>query len=153
MTVYPFTGKKGKAWSVSSLMGWRIHPVTKKRAFHNGTDIVAPANSPIHAFHNGVVIAVGYNPTGFGNSITLRHNIDGKMYTSLYAHMKDKSTKRVGDRVKAGDAIGIIGTTGMSTGVHLHWEVQVGRFHVWSALGLGFVEPIAFTEKLMAKEK
>lgn len=153
MTVYPLAGKKGKEWSVSSLMGWRIHPITKKRAFHNGSDLVAPANSVIRAFHHGVVIGVGYNPTGFGNYIILRHKIDGKMYTSLHGHMRDKSKRQVGERVEAGDAIGIIGTTGMSTGIHLHWELQVGRVHVWSAFGLGYVEPVAFAEKLMAKEK
>lgn len=153
-TQYPIDGRPGKAWHVSAPVGWRINPVTHKRSHHNGADIVADKpDAPVEAFHNGSVISVGYNPAGFGNYVILRHNIDGKFYTSLYAHMKAKPKVKVGDRVDGGTQLGVMGTTGMSTGVHLHWEIQAGRFHVYNALGVGFVEPISFTEKLIHKEK
>jgi hypothetical protein len=92
---FPIDGKPGKAWKVTSTMGWRIHPVKKVKKHHNGTDIWS-AQEPcvIEAPYAGTVIAVGNNPNGFGNYVILRHDIQGKPYTSLYAHMKNGSGKK-----------------------------------------------------------
>jgi murein DD-endopeptidase MepM/ murein hydrolase activator NlpD len=136
-------------------MGWRIHPVTKTKKHHNGTDIWS-SQEPcwIEAPYDGKVIGVGNNPAGFGNSVTLRHNIDGKPYVTIYAHMANGSIKvKKGQRVEAGTPLGKMGSTGMSTGKHLHWELQKGKTLVWSANGKNFIEPVAFFKALIAKEK
>jgi murein DD-endopeptidase MepM/ murein hydrolase activator NlpD len=72
----------------------------------------------------------------------------------LYAHLVAGSIQvKAGQKVKAGQVLGKMGTTGMSTGVHLHWEIWKGRDHGWSADGKGFVEPVGFVEALMKAQK
>ena len=152
---FPIDGKLGKAWKVTSTMGWRIHPVTKTKKHHNGTDIWASAEPCwIEAPYAGKVINVGNNPSGFGNSVTLFHRIDGKPYVTLYAHMVNGSIKvKKGQKVDAGTPLGKMGSTGMSTGKHLHWELQKGKTWVWNATGKNFIEPVSFFKALIAKEK
>jgi murein DD-endopeptidase MepM/ murein hydrolase activator NlpD len=152
---FPIDGKLGKAWKVTSTMGWRIHPVTKTKKHHNGTDIWAPAEPCwIEAPYAGKVINVGNNPSGFGNSVTLFHKIDGKPYVTIYAHMANGSVKvKKGQKVGAGTPLGKMGSTGMSTGKHLHWELQKGKTLVWNATGKNYIEPVAFFKALIAKEK
>jgi LysM repeat protein len=68
--------------------------------------------------------------------------------------MQDDSIKvKVGQKVEAGTPLGKMGTTGMSTGKHLHWELKVGKTHTWNDTGEGYIEPVAFFEALVAKEK
>lgn len=149
-------GAYGKTWKISSKMGWRIHPVHKTKKHHNGTDIIGIGKDPIyiHAMANGRVIKATKSTApggGFGYYVVLRHLIDGEFYTSLYAHMvPDSFQVKVGQKVKAGDVLGKMGTSGMSTGRHLHWEVWKGRTHGWSADGKGFIEPIGFIKALSA---
>jgi len=152
--VYPLSGRSPRDWRPSSLMGWRKHPVTGKRSHHNGTDIVASSpDAHIRSFAAGKVIKAGYSATGFGNYVVIRHRIGRRHFTSLYAHMaKNSVTVRVGSRVVAGSVIGKIGTTGMSTGVHLHFEIKRGKSHLWNGVGLGYVEPLAFIRNEMKKE-
>lgn len=152
---YALDGIPGKDWKVSSIMGWRTHPVLKTRKHHNGTDIWGVGKGPhyIEAPYAGRVIKTKKS-SGFGNYVILRHQIDGKMYTTLYAHLKDDSIKvKQGQKVEAGTVLGIMGTTGMSTGIHLHWELWVGKTHGWSADGKGFIEPISFFKAQIAKER
>lgn len=152
---FPIDGKPGKAWKVTSRMGWRIHPIKKVKKHHNGTDIWS-AQEPcvIEAPYDGKVIAVGNNPAGFGNYVILRLDIQGKPYTTLFAHMKNGSVKvKNGQRVAAGTALGKMGTTGMSTGKHLHWELHAGKKHVWNATGKGYIEPVAFFAALIEYER
>lgn len=138
---------------VTSPFGWRVHPVTGNRKHHNGVDITATRKTcNIEAFYEGVVIATGYNASGFGNYVILRHNIRGRAYTSLYGHMASVSVKR-GQRVKSGDKLGVMGATGMATGKHVHWEVQKGKSHGYSATGAGYLDPMKFTRDLIAWEK
>ncbi|MDR3270032.1 MAG: peptidoglycan DD-metalloendopeptidase family protein [Peptococcaceae bacterium] len=107
-------------FTISSPFGYRIHPITKLRSLHTGTDIPAPTGTPIMAAGDGVVImASDYG--AFGNSVIIDH---GSGYTTLYAH-QSKMAARVGQTVYAGDVIGYVGTTGWSTGPHLHFEVRV----------------------------
>jgi murein DD-endopeptidase MepM/ murein hydrolase activator NlpD len=151
---FPIDGKPGKDWKVTSRMGWRIHPVSKVKKHHNGTDIISK-HEPcwIEAPYAGKVIAVGNNPSGFGNSVTLRHNIKGVAYVTVYAHMKNGSIKvKKGQFIEAGTPLGKMGTTGVSTGKHLHWELQVGMKWVWNAKGKGFIEPVAFFDALIKWE-
>jgi murein DD-endopeptidase MepM/ murein hydrolase activator NlpD len=152
---FPIDGKLGKAWKVTSTMGWRIHPVSKVKKHHNGTDIWS-GQEPcwIEAPYAGKVIAIGNNPSGFGNSVTLRHTIDGKHYVTIYAHMANGSIKvKKNQTVDAGTPLGKMGSTGISTGKHLHWELQKGKTLVWSANGKNYIEPVAFFKALIAKEK
>ena len=149
-------GAYGKTWKISSKMGWRIHPVHKTRKHHNGTDIIGIGKDPIyvHAIANGRVIKARKSNAaggGFGWYVVVRHYIDGTFYTSLYAHLVPNSFQvKVGQKVKAGDVLGQMGTSGMSTGRHLHLEVWKGRSHGWSADGRGFVEPISFVKAMKA---
>jgi hypothetical protein len=148
-------GRPGGKWKVTSYMGWRIHPIHKEKRHHNGTDIWS-SQEPcwIEAPYKGKVIAVGNNPSGFGNSVTLLHKIKGQWYTTLYAHMADGSIKvKKGQKVEAGHPLGKMGSTGMSTGKHLHWELHKGRVHTWSATGAGYIEPVKFFKNLIEWEK
>lgn len=155
---FPIDGKLGKDFKATSLMGMRIHPVTKVKKHHNGTDIWSP-HEPciIEAPYDGVVLEAKKSTApggGFGNYVVLRHKINGKDYTSLYAHMKDGSLKvKKGQKVEAGQMLGKMGTTGMSTGKHLHWELRLGKQHIWDANGKNYIEPIGFFKALIAHEK
>lgn len=148
--VMPVAGK----YNITSPFGWRKDPITKKnKKHHNGADIVTgKKDEPILAAMNGRVLKATKSTAsggGFGWYVVLRHYIDGKFYTSLYAHMKEGSLKvRPGQLVKAGQQIGIMGTSGYSTGVHLHFEIWNGRTHGWSADGKGFAEPISFIDAM-----
>lgn len=151
----PIDGKLGKTWKVSSYMGMRIHPVTKAKKHHNGTDVFGIGAGPhyIEAIADSKVLHAGPSklkksngePDGFGYYVVLLHKINGEWYTSLYAHMVKGSLKvKAGQKIEAGTVLGKMGTTGMSTGVHLHWELRKGTKHVWDANGKNYVEPIKF---------
>lgn len=106
---------------VTSVFGSRQDPVTgEQNAGHHGTDLAAPAGSDIYAYCAGSVSAVGTNAV-YGNYVRIDH---GGGLSTFYGHMK-KVTVKQGQRVSCGESIGIIGSTGKSTGVHLHFEVTV----------------------------
>lgn len=107
---------------ISSGFGMRKHPVLGYSRMHKGMDFAAPTGTPIYAAGDGVVEHAG-RLGSFGNYIRIRHN--SKLKTA-YAHLhKIKSTVRKGSRVEQGQIIGYVGTTGRSTGPHLHYEVHV----------------------------
>jgi murein DD-endopeptidase MepM/ murein hydrolase activator NlpD len=155
----PIDGAYGKTWKITSKMGWRIHPVKKTRKHHNGTDICGLGRAPwyVEAFAGGTVLKARVSDAaggGFGHYVVIRHMIDGEYYTSLYAHLEPGSIQvKPGQKVKPGTVLGKMGTSGMSTGIHLHWEIWKGKTHGWSADGKGFVEPISFVKALTAAEK
>jgi murein DD-endopeptidase MepM/ murein hydrolase activator NlpD len=105
---------------LSSGYGKRKHPILGYTKMHKGIDFAAPVGTPIFAAGNGTIAKIGRNG-GYGNYIQIRHN---DSYATAYAHMKGfaKGLKQ-GSRVKQGDIIGYVGTTGRSTGPHLHYEI------------------------------
>jgi murein DD-endopeptidase MepM/ murein hydrolase activator NlpD len=150
-------GVQGKDWKITSLMGNRIHPVTKVPKHHNGTDIWSP-HEPcwIEAPYDAVVVEARKSTAaggGFGNFVTLSHKINGEDYVTVYAHMQDGTLKVTpGQKITAGTPLGKMGSTGMSTGKHLHWELQKAKKYAWNATGLNFIEPVAFFDALIKLE-
>jgi len=107
-------------YEISDPYGWRTHPITQKRSMHTGTDIVAPTGTQIHAAGAGVVIVAGWN-SAYGN-MTIIDN--GKGVSTLYGHQSALGVT-VGQSVQANQVIGYVGSTGLSTGSHLHFEVRI----------------------------
>jgi len=103
----------------SSNFGWRIDPFTGKRAMHEGVDYVVPLGTPIHAAASGIVVYAGWHPD-FGNLVEIDHGND---ILTRYAHAS-KLFVKVGQVVKRGQLISLVGSTGRSTGNHLHFEVR-----------------------------
>ncbi|MBP7613673.1 MAG: M23 family metallopeptidase [Paludibacter sp.] len=104
---------------MASGYGWRIDPVYHTRRFHAGMDFAAPTGADIYATGNGQVISAGWQQ-GYGNCVQINH---GYGYVTLYGHMSAFKV-RAGQKVKRGDVIGLVGSTGKSTGPHLHYEVH-----------------------------
>lgn len=109
---------------VTSPYGTRIHPIKKTKSMHTGVDIGASSGSSIVAAADGKVIAASYN-SAYGNYIIVDH---GGGTSTMYAHMS-AFVAHVGDSVTAGQQIGKVGSTGLSTGPHLHFEVRINGQH------------------------
>lgn len=112
---------------ITSGFGMRMHPLLGYSKMHKGVDFGAPTGTPIFAAGSGTVVEIG-KKGAYGNYVRIRHNGE---YQTAYAHMSKfaKGVKK-GDRVKQGDVIGYVGTTGRSTGPHLHYEVLVSGAQV-----------------------
>ncbi len=104
---------------VASGYGYRSDPFTKARKFHYGMDFTAPRGTPVYASGDGKVTRADNSATGYGNHIRIDH---GYGYVSLYAHLY-KYNVRKGQKVKRGDLIGFVGSTGRSEAPHLHYEI------------------------------
>jgi murein DD-endopeptidase MepM/ murein hydrolase activator NlpD len=105
---------------LASGFGYRIDPVYKTTKFHAGLDFAAPQGSPVYATADGVVEVAGNLGNGFGNHVVINH---GFSYETLYGHMV-RVKARVGQKIRRGEVIGWVGSTGKSTGPHLHYEVH-----------------------------
>lgn len=105
-------------YSVTSGFGKRYHPILKRLRTHTGVDITAPKGTPVYATADGTVTSESPGG-GYGLTIVINH---GYTYKTLYAHLSKKAVKP-GQKVKRGQVIGYVGSTGMSTGAHLHYEV------------------------------
>ncbi len=104
---------------LASGYGTRFHPILKVNKMHKGLDFAASTGTPIYATGDGSVKVSEFN-SGYGNMVVLKH---GNGYESLYAHMS-RAKVRSGQKVKRGDVIGYVGSTGLSTGAHLHYEIH-----------------------------
>ena len=112
---------------ISSEYGWRKNPVTGVNKLHAGTDFAAPGGTPIYAAASGYVQVAGWSSGGYGNYVIIYHvkMSDGNQYSTLYGHMRSVATS-AGKYVQQGEIIGYVGSTGNSTGNHLHLEVWKG---------------------------
>ena len=122
---------------ITSPYGMRVNPITGVRKMHNGTDFRAASGTPIPAVSAGVVVGKGANmdkTSGFGNWVRIQ--ADNGMYF-FAAHMREASPLAIGQRVNLGTVIGNVGTTGASTGPHLHLEITSG-------VGTGHVDPVSY---------
>ncbi|RKY01206.1 hypothetical protein DRP77_10165 [Candidatus Poribacteria bacterium] len=106
---------------ISSRFGWRLHPIYHRRMFHSGIDIVAPRGTLVYAARSGRVKFAGWLG-GYGRLVVIDH---GNGYETRYAHLSSILVRK-GQRVRTGQPIGRVGNTGVTTGVHLHFEVRRG---------------------------
>ena len=112
---YPVSSSK-----ITSDFGIRKHPIRKSNHFHHGIDIKAELNTPIRSILDGVVIFSGVYGS-YGNLVVIKHSVG---LTSHYAHCSSLVVK-VGEKVKGAELIALVGTTGASTGPHLHFELRL----------------------------
>ena len=105
---------------ISSPYGFRIHPIYGTSRLHTGVDYNSPSGAPIASAAPGTVIFVG-TFSGYGNTVMVSHSGG---YTTLYAHMSGFNTS-TGASVGRGDTLGFVGSTGLSTGPHLHFEIRL----------------------------
>jgi hypothetical protein len=119
--IWPLPGHDVGSGS-GSKFGMRIHPIKKVPKMHNGIDIPAPGGTSIKAAASGEVITNAFQAGGAGNYIKIDH---GSGFTTVYMHMQSKSPLAVGTKVEGGQEVGKVGSTGGSTGNHLHFEVRI----------------------------
>lgn len=126
-SLYSWLWPTDSGYRITSRYGWRTDPVFGGRSFHYGIDISGLGyGANIYASNNGTVHNIDYSPTGFGNYVVINHN---NGYYTLYAHMQKVAPKlKKGDTVSRGQIIGFIGSTGKSTGPHVHFEVHKGVY-------------------------
>ena len=112
---------------ISSEYGWRKNPVSGVNKLHAGIDLAAGGGTPIYAAASGYVQVAGWSSGGYGNYVIIYHGkmSDGNQYSTLYGHMRSVATS-AGKYVQQGEIIGYVGSTGNSTGNHLHLEVWKG---------------------------
>ena len=123
--LWPVQGRR----EISSGYGWRTHPISRRNEFHEGIDMRAPNGTPILAAEEGFVSFAGWM-SGYGNTIIIDHGLDGNgnRVTTLYAH-NSRNIAQQGQWVERGDHIANVGSTGFSTGPHLHFEVRLNGQH------------------------
>ena len=115
---------------ITSLFGWRMHPIYQSWRFHSGTDLAAPEGTPVLATRSGRV-AISDHLGGYGLTVILRH--DEEQLESRYAHLS-RIAVRPGEWVEQGEVIGLVGNTGTSTGPHLHFEMRQLTEQGWVAV-------------------
>ena len=120
--ISPFSMILPSSSPITSGYGWRWHPILRESRRHEGVDFDAPYNAPVWAAHSGVVETATYSK-GFGRYIVINH---GDGFTTLYAHLNSREV-RSGEKVQQGQLIGEVGSSGLSTGPHLHFEVRVNN--------------------------
>jgi murein DD-endopeptidase MepM/ murein hydrolase activator NlpD len=122
-----FFGRPLTSVSVSSPFGWRVHPISGSQRHHDGVDLKAGCGASIFASAAGTVVSTGWGG-GYGNRTVISHgNVNGRLMFSTYNHQQDGGILvSTGQKVSKGQKIGLVGTTGASTGCHLHFEIGVG---------------------------
>ncbi len=107
--------------AVSDEYGWRLHPISGDWRLHTGIDLAAPADTPVLAAAPGIITYSRFHPYGYGYLVEIDH---GKDLVTRYAHLIGQGLPE-GTMVQAGDVVGYVGSTGNSTGPHLHFEVRI----------------------------
>ena len=120
--LWPIYGKGRRIGNITDYFGIGRHPLTGKFRIHKGVDIAWSSGTPIVATANGVVRAVDFSPTGLGHYVTIQHKYG---FFTRYGHMQKTLVAR-GQALSRGDIIGYMGSSGLSTGPHLHYEVWMG---------------------------
>ncbi len=139
-SVPPIIPKK-YSYRISSNFGYRVHPIHKRRIFHEGVDFATGVEGPgVYCTGDGVVERVKYNFFGYGNEVVVDH---GFGYKTRYAHMLNIIVKK-GDTVRRGQNLGTVGNTGSSTGPHLHYEVLYRGKHM---------DPLSFMDLTMGADE
>ncbi|AFY95511.1 M23 family metallopeptidase [Chamaesiphon minutus] len=126
--IYPLTSPA----PTTSGFGWRTHPITGSRRFHSGVDIGAPMGTPVVASGSGVIVSAGWLG-GYGKTVVIQHN---GIQQTLYGHLSEVFVQP-GQRIEQGTVIGRVGSTGNSTGPHLHFEARVSTTDGWVAVDPG----------------
>ncbi len=117
--------KMDVTYTITSYFGTRKDPFTGEELFHSGIDLTAPEGTEIVASAGGKIYKTGYEPNGLGNYVKIQHDVNGETYYTAYGHMLDNSVVvSEGQIVNAGDKLGIIGTSGRSTGIHVHFMLM-----------------------------
>ncbi len=129
---------------ITSLFGFRIHPISGDQRFHAGTDIGAEQGTPVLAAQDGTVLTAEYSG-GYGLMVVLEHKVKDAELQSRYAHLSDMLVEP-GKTVKKGDVIGLVGSTGNSTGPHLHFEMLENTADGWV-----LVNPDSLVQTSLAK--
>ena len=149
-------------FKVTSPYGWRTHPTNGGKKHHNGVDLVGPAGAPVQSFAKGRVIFAGPSKAklsngevgGFGYHVQVRSLINGVYVVATYAHLRKGSIQvKVGQMVDHETILGRQGTTGDSTGEHLHFEISLGKKYKWSNDGSGYADPVEFIKAVKAAHK
>ncbi|MEC4865311.1 MAG: M23 family metallopeptidase, partial [Jaaginema sp. PMC 1078.18] len=135
--------------NISSAFGWRNHPILGTQRLHSGTDISAPTGTPVVAAYPGQVAIAG-NVGGYGLMVTLRHENDQQ--ESRYAHLSEIFVEP-GQEVEQGQVIGLVGSTGLSTGPHLHFEWRHLMPSGWVAVDAGMHLEAAMQNLLAAMDR
>lgn len=140
--------------------GPRLHPILNIRKHHNGVDWASAVGRKLFAVADGKITYAGPStlkfkngePAGGGFIVRIQFKDQGKFYTATYMHLRKGSIKVVrGQKVAQGDYIADSGNTGESTGPHLHFEIQKGRFYTWSNTGKNYLDPIPFIKARLDK--
>jgi murein DD-endopeptidase MepM/ murein hydrolase activator NlpD len=118
---------------ITSRFGWRTHPLTGARRFHAGVDIGAPTGAPVVASVSGTVISAGWNG-GYGKAVVVEQ--PSGVRQTLYGHLSEISVQ-TGQSIEQGTVLGLVGSTGQSTGPHLHYEERVSNATGWVAIDPG----------------
>lgn len=132
--------------AITSAFGWRIHPVMGASRFHSGTDLGAPQGTPVLAAFSGKV-AIADFMGGYGLAVVVRHQNDTE--ESLYGHLSEIFVKP-GETVKQGEVIGRVGSTGLSTGPHLHFEFRKQTPSGWVVMDAGGAIDFALSQFVTA---
>jgi murein DD-endopeptidase MepM/ murein hydrolase activator NlpD len=131
--IFPLIGSA----EITSGFGWRLHPILGTWLMHSGRDLAAPEGTPVVAALSGRVVSSG-DAGGYGLAIEVEH--DNPRRNTLYGHLSELYV-REGDRVRQGEVIGRVGSTGRSTGPHLHFELRMPQEGGWVAVDPGEFEP------------
>ena len=107
-------------YKVTSGFGKRLHPIQKVAKMHKGVDFKAALGTPVYATSDGTILTAKNDATGYGNHVIIQHD---EVFQSLYGQMSEIKVE-IGQVVKKGDLIGLVGSSGASTGPHLHYEVR-----------------------------